>query len=102
MFLADTLRRAYLPDVSACDFKQTLELVDPTIPLALAKRQPTATDHRMFSERSSATDTHLTGLARKKTKVSDCIHAYYDVRDELTVQGHSIFKGQHPLQMRKK
>ena len=105
MFLADTLSRAYLPDVSACDFEQTLESVDPTITLALEDNQLqqilecSQKDPVLLTLR----ETILQGWP-EKTKVPDCIHAYYNVRDELTVQGHLIFKGQRlviPLQMRK-
>ena len=35
MFLADTLSRAYLPDVSACEFVQSLEKIDHTFSMAL-------------------------------------------------------------------
>ena len=35
LFLADTLSRAFFPEVHACDFCQTLEEVDHTLPLAL-------------------------------------------------------------------
>ena len=35
MFLADTLSRAYLPDISVCEFSRRLEDIDHTISLAI-------------------------------------------------------------------
>ena len=96
MFLADTLSRAYLPDVSACDFEQTLEKVDHTTTLAMADNQLqqiiewSRDDPVLWTLR----ETVLCEWPESKSEVPECIHAYYDVKDELTAQGYLIFKGQ--------
>ena len=106
MFLADTLSRAFLPDVSACEFSRSLEDVDHTITLALSE------DHLQQVKHMSADDPVLQvlrevirhGWPESKSDVPESIHAYYDFRDELTVQDQLVFKGQLlvvPAAMRK-
>ena len=107
MFLADTLSRAYLPtSLNACDFEQTLETVDHTATLAVEDKQLQQIVECSQKDPVMQTlkETVLRGWPESKTEVPECIHTYYDVRDELTVQGHMIFKGQRlviPQPMRK-
>ena len=106
MFLADTLSRAYLHDVHACEFSRELQEVDHTIALAL----PQDCLHQLTNASSSDPTlqvlraTICTGWPETKSDVPDCIHAYYDFRDELTVQDQLVFKGSRviiPATMRK-
>ena len=53
MYLADTLSRAYLPDISACAFSQSLEEVDHTMSLAMSE------DHLQHVRQLSAEDPVL-------------------------------------------
>ena len=95
MFLADTLSRAYLPDVSACDFPHSLENLDYISSLALC-------DHLQQVKQTSADDpvfqmlwqTIQQGWPENKSEVLECLHAYYNFHDELTVQDDLVFKGQ--------
>ena len=95
MFLADTLSRAYLPDISACEFSRQLEEVDHTVSLAMTEDRLQQLSH------ASSHDTVLEvlrktiyqGWPENKSEVPDIIHAYYDFRDELTVQDKLVFKG---------
>ena len=96
MFLADTLSRAYLPEVNTCDFSQQLESVEHTKTLALAE------DHIVQIKHASSDDPVLQvlretvrgGWPESKSEVPECIRAYLDFRDELTVQDHLVFKGE--------
>lgn len=106
MFLADTLSRAYLPEVNSCNFSRELEDIDHKILLPVSKARWQQITH------ASADDPVLQQLrytiqngwpdSRKET--SECLYPYFDVRDELTVQGNLVFKGQQlvvPATLRK-
>ena len=106
MFLADTLSRAYLHDVHACEFSRELQEVDHTIALAL----PKDCLHQLTNASSSDPTlqvlraTICRGWPETKSDMPECIHAYYDFRDELTVQDQLVFKGSRviiPATMRK-
>ena len=106
MFLADTLSRAYLPDISACEFSRRLEDVDHTISLAID-------DERLQQIKQWSTDdpglqvlreTIQRGWPERKSDIPERVRAYFDIRDELTVQDQLVFKGQRliiPAAMRK-
>jgi len=97
MYLADTLSRAYLPDISACEFSSNLEGVDHTASTQLAVSK----DGLMQIKHASTDDPVLQilreviqqGWPTKKADVPPAIRAYYDVRDELTIQDQFVFKG---------
>ena len=104
--LADTLSRAYLPEVHACNFAQRLETVDHTDSLAITidrlqqLEQVSLDDPVMQALRK----TILQGWPESKTELTESIHPYFDVRDELTVQDQLVFKGSRlviPASMRK-
>ena len=101
MFLADTLRhpsRAYLPEVNSCHFSQELEEIDHRISLSL----PVSKSQWQQIKHASADDPVLQQLwhtiqngwpdSRKETP--ECLYPYFNFRDELTVQGDLVFKGQ--------
>ena len=39
-------------------------------------------------------ETILCGWPNSKTEVLEVVHAYYDIRDKLTIQDDLVFKGQ--------
>ena len=96
MYVADTLSRAPLPEVNACSFSTNLETVDHASMLAIND------DHVQQIKHASVDDpvfqvlrrTIVDGWPDNKDKLPDCLRAYYDFRDELTVQDQLVFKGQ--------
>ena len=106
MFLADTLSRAHLPDVAACDFSRSLEDVDHTTSLAIGEdrlqqvKHASADDPVLQVLRRTITD----GWPASKSDVPECVHTYFDFRDELTVQEQIVLKGDRlviPTNLRK-
>ena len=95
MFLADTLSRAYLPEVNSCEFSRNLEDVNHTSSL------PLSDDRLQQFQHVSADDPVLQvlretihrGWPDSKSEVHESVQAYYDFRDELTVQDQLVFKG---------
>ena len=96
MFLADTLSRAHPPEVHACEFAKQLESIDHAESLTMPGEQL----HRFkqFSHEDPVLkplrEMILRGWPNSKSGVPESIHAYYDIRDELTIQDDLIFKGQ--------
>ena len=96
MFLADTLSRAYLPEVNASDFVAELEHVDhkQSLPVSNARWEQiahaSADDPVMQQLRSML----ARGWPSERSDVPDSLIPYYDIRDELVAQGDIIFKGQ--------
>lgn len=95
MFLADTLSRAHPSEVHFCEFAHQLEEIDHTTSLAIPPEQlkrikqasiddPTLTELRA---------TIRAGWPEERSQVSGTVIAYFDIRDELTVQDSLIFKG---------
>ena len=95
MFLADTLSRAYLHDINACEFSQQLEEVDHTVLLAMTEERLQQLTHASSHDPvlQVLRETICRGWPESKSDVPDSIHAYYDFRDELTVQDLFVFKG---------
>ena len=97
MFLADTLSRAYLTEVhvNACDFARDLEDVDHTVSLAITNERLHELTHASSDDPvlKVLRETIRRGWPESKSDVPESIHAYYDFRDELTVQDELVFKG---------
>jgi hypothetical protein len=106
MFLADTLSRAYLPEVNVCESIHELEEVDHKIPLPVSDARwhqikCAAADDPVFQKLRST--IHI-GWPNNRSDVHQCLYPFYDIRDELTIQGELIFKGQQlvvPASLRK-
>ena len=107
MFLADTLSRAFLPTMNTSDFVLSLEEVDHTMTLAIPEdqlqelKQVAGQDH--VSQALSSTIRQ--GWPDSKSEVTELVHPYFDIRDELTVQDELVFKGTQlviPRPLRKK
>ena len=95
MYLADTLSRAHLPDVQVCEMAEEAAKVDHTETLALS-------GERLQQLRHASADDPVLDILRTtiqqgwpecKADVPEELHAYYDFRDELTVQEPLVFKG---------
>ena len=92
MYLADTLSRAYLPEVNSCDVVRELEEVDHKVTLPVSDQRWTQLIH------VSADDPVLkqlrtviqNGWPDRKSNVPECLRPYFDLRDELIVQGELI------------
>lgn len=94
--LADTLSRAYLPEVNACKLIRQLEEVHhrPLMPV----REETWQQLKNAAADDAVQQT-LRGLIKRgwpdsKADAPECAYPYYDFRDELIVQDELIFKGQ--------
>jgi len=95
MFLADTLSRAHLAEVSTCEFALSLAEVDHTMDLAIPEGQlqelkEAAKQDTVLHALSS---TIRQGWPASKSSLPEIVHPYFDVRDELTVQDGLVFKG---------
>ena len=106
MYLADTLSRAHLTDISTCEFIHELEEIDHKEFLPVSSEQwqwmqHAAADDPVLQELRSVIQS---GWPESKAEVPPCLISYYDSRDELTVQGDLVFKSHQlvvPLCLRK-
>ena len=107
MFLADTLSRAPLPEVSNCDFVHQLEDINHKEYLPVSSEQWQRIKHAASDD--PVLDVLRTviqqGWPASKSELPQCLIPYYDTRDELTIQGDLVFKGHQlvvPLCLRKR
>ena len=105
MFLADTLSRAFLPEVT--EFLHELEEIDHKVLLPVSAerwhqiRHASADDPALWELRSVI----QRGWPNSRSDVHQCLYPYFDIRDELTVQDDLVFKGQQlvvPTSLRRK
>ena len=95
MYVADTLSRAHLPEAQVGELALEVAGVDHTAMLALPAERlhqlqhTSADDPVLYELRTSIRQ----GWPECKTDVTKALHAYFDIRDELTVQGDLVFKG---------
>ncbi|KAL9976432.1 hypothetical protein ACROYT_G013732 [Oculina patagonica] len=96
MLLADTLSRAYLPEVNATEFSRELEDIDHRVWLPV-------TGDRWQQMKNAAADDPVqkklrdiirSGWPENRAQAPECVRPYFDVRGELTVQDELVFKGQ--------
>ena len=96
MFLADTLSWAHPPEVDACEVAVNLESIDHTADTLLA-----VSKQRLLQIKHASSDdpvfkvlrgTIQHGWPENKKDVPLSIRAYYDFRDELTIQDQLVFK----------
>ena len=95
MLVADTSSRAYLPEVNPCIFVWDLEEVDHRANLPVSDERWQQLTH------VSADDPVLKqlrtviqcGWPERKYDVPMCLRPYFDLGDELVVQGNLFFKG---------
>ena len=95
MYLADTLSRAPLPEVQACEMALEAAEIVHTATLTLpAERlhefQHASADDPVLCELRK---TIQQGWPKCKSDISEALHAYYDFRHELTTEDQLVFKG---------
>ena len=95
MHLADTLSRAYLPEVHTCAFTEELKEINHTLALAITEDRLQQIKHVSSDDpvMQALCDTILRGWPEWKSEVPECVLPYFDFRDELTVQDQLVFKG---------
>ena len=96
MFLSDTLSRAFLPQAHVSALVHELEEIDhkASLPVSDARWHQIETasaDDPVFQELRSVIQR---GWPLNRADVAQCLHPYFDIRDELTLQGKLVFKGQ--------
>ena len=96
MYLADTLSRAYVPEVNVCDFVHELDELDHRESLPVSQERWQQLNHAFENDNvcRELRATIQNGWPENKSEVPECVLPYYDSRDELTIQGNLIFKGQ--------
>ena len=106
MFLADTLNRAFLPKVHVSELVHELEEIDHKASLPVSDAQwhqieNASADDPVFQELQSVIRR---GWPLNRANVAQCLYPYFDIQDELTLQGKLVFKGQQlvvPVSLRK-
>ena len=95
MYLADTLSQAFLPDATVSPVSQEFVDVDHSSTLALPPERVQQFQHVSVDDPvlQELRRTIQQGWPSTKSRVSEALHAYYDFRDELTVQNDLVFKG---------
>ena len=106
MLLADTLSRAYLPEVNATEFPRELEDVDhhTWLPVTADRWQQLKNAAADDPVQQKVREVIRGGWPENRAQAPECVRPYFDVRDELTIQDEFIFKGQQivaPVAMRK-
>ena len=96
MYLADTLGRAYIPEVNVCDFVHELEALDHRESLPVSQERWQQLNHASENDNvcQQLRATIPNGWPENKSEVPEWVLLYYDSRDELTIEGNLIFKGQ--------
>lgn len=99
MFLADTLSRAYLPEVNVCNFTRELEGVDHQASLPVSEVRWQQIKHASADDpvQQQLWKTIWQGWPQSRSEVPECLYPYFDFRDELTVQNELVFKGDRLL-----
>lgn len=92
MFLADTLSRAYLPEVNSCNISWEQEDIDHGILLPVSKTcwqqiKHASTDDPVLQQLRY---TIQNGWPDSQKETPECLNPYCDSRYELTVQGISF------------
>ena len=96
MLLADTLSRAYLPEVNATEFTRELEDIDHRVWLPV-------TDDRLQQLKNAAADDPVQqtlrdvimgGWPENRAQTPESVHPYFDIRDEFTIQDELVFSSE--------
>ena len=104
MLVADTLSRAYLPEVHSCIFVPELEEVDHKANLPVSDERWQQLTQVLADDPVQLGTVIQCGWPERTSDVPMWLRPYFDLRDELLVQGNLIFKGTHlvvPACMRK-
>ena len=84
------------PEVNVCDFVHELEELDHRESLPVSQERWQQLNHASENDNvcRELRATIQNGWPENKSEVPECVLPYYDSRDELTIQGNLIFKGQ--------
>ena len=94
LLLADTLSRAYLPNTcEASDEAEHINMIQ-SLPITKDRLKQIQTETEKDTTLQQLKATIMEGWPNDKQQVNPCIFAYYHFRDELTVQGGLIFRGE--------
>ena len=87
MYLADTLSRAHLPAVQACELASEIAERDHTTTLALPAKKLHRLQHALVDDPvlRKLQKTIQQGWPKCKSDVSEALPAYFDFQDELVV-----------------
>ena len=94
MFLADTLSRAFLPDANVSEFVHELEEIDhkASLPVSDARWHQIKTASKDDPVLQELWSVIQCGWPLCRADVPQCLYPYFDIRDELTLQGELVFK----------
>ena len=95
MHLADTLSRAHPVRMEQCELASVFEEVDHKDGLPVSTNRWQQIRHAAQEESTlrQLREVIHRGWPDSKSDLPECVHAYFDCRDELTVQGVLVFKG---------
>ena len=96
MFLADTLNGVFLPKAHMLALVHKLEEIDhkatlPVIDARWHQIENASAEDPVFQELRSVIQR---GCPLNRADVAQCLYPYFDIQDELTLQGKLVFKGE--------
>ncbi|KAK3108602.1 hypothetical protein FSP39_011752 [Pinctada imbricata] len=106
MEIADTLSRAFLTDVKPTEFEASVESINMLQFLPIASNRLVDIQHHTAQDRVLVKLVTMicSGWPDDRKSVPESLVAYFDVRDELSVQNGIVFKGNRaviPQKLRK-
>ena len=106
MELADTLSRAYLPNLDPSPLQTEVEAINMAqdLPVATARQEDIRNHTEQDETLHEVTKAILSGWPEWKSDVPNAAAPYFNVRDELSVQNGVIFYGERavvPISLRK-
>ena len=95
MFLADTLSRAFLPEVNICELTKELKEVDHRAYLPVHHERWQQMRHTSANDPvlQKLRETIRPGWPEIRSEIPDCFNPYHDMRDVLTDEDELVFKG---------
>ena len=95
MFLADTLSRAFLPEVNICELTKELKEVDHRAYLPVHHERWQQMRHTSANDPvlQKLRETIRRGWPEIRSEIPDCFNPYHDMRDVLTDEDELVFKG---------
>ena len=95
MYVADTLSCTYLQDTNCSKFVHSLESTDHTLSLSLTAARLQQVKHASRDDPvlQQLQQTIRSRWPSNKGALSDCLHPYFDFRDQLVTQDELVFKG---------
>ena len=96
MYLADTLSRASLKNVTQSKAEEETESIHATdlLPISEPQLKEIQAETGRDDTLQQLKKTIISGWPETKKEVPTCLHPYFQVRDELSAQDGLIFKGQ--------